>query len=75
MSYFRARAKLTLEELSKIIYDFDVRQFKEQTPKISGKIIDYLKHYEAELSEGKPRSPEDKIIADALNNYYANSNS
>lgn len=67
LSYFRARAKLTLEELSKIIYNFEVRQFKDPAPKIAGKIIDYLEHYEAELSEGKPRSPEDKIIADALN--------
>lgn len=67
LSYFRSRANITLEELSKVIYDFETRQFKESETNVSGKIVGYVRHYEEELLAGSPKTPEDKIIKEALN--------
>ncbi len=66
LSYFRSRANLTLDELSKVIYDFETRQFKESETNVSEKIVGYVKRYEEELLEGNPKTPEDKIIKEAL---------
>lgn len=67
LSYFRSRANITLEELSKVIYDFETRQFKESETNVSGKIVGYVRRYEEELLAGSPKTPEDKIIKEALN--------
>lgn len=67
LSYFRSRLKLTLDELSKIIYDFETRQFKESETSVFKKIVDYVRQYEEELLSGNQKTPEDKIIKEALN--------
>lgn len=67
LSYFRSRANITLEELSKVIYDFETRQFKDSETNVSEKIVGYVRRYEEELLAGSPKTPEDKIIKEALN--------
>ncbi|EKE18542.1 MAG: hypothetical protein ACD_9C00301G0004 [uncultured bacterium] len=68
LSYFRAKAGMSIEELQIALLKFEDQQFPD-TEKMSAKeIINYVIYYEKELTDKKYTTYEDKTILEAIGN-------
>jgi len=65
-SYFRGRCGVGIEELSKIIQDFEDREFPKSDDNVSGVMIELLKAFENEINSKKNLTEEQQKIKSAL---------
>jgi len=66
MSYFRSRCAIKIEELSKIISDFENREFPKSDINVSGVIVEFLKAFENEIASKKDLTEEQQKIKSTL---------
>ena len=53
LSYFRAKSNMTIEDLKKVVVEFEEREFSEADEQISGILVDFVTAYENELLSKK----------------------
>ncbi len=66
MSYFRGKSGLTIEDLSRIVADFERREFPESTESVSEIVVEFVKSFEHELLGKKNLTDDEKKLKSSL---------
>lgn len=66
LSYFRAKSEISIEDLIKIILNFEKREFPESSEQIASIIAEFVKSFENELLTKKDLTDDEKKIKEAL---------
>jgi len=66
LSYFRAKSRMDIEELSQVILDFEKREFPESIEQTANIIIEFVIAFENELLAKKDLTDDDKKIKESL---------
>lgn len=66
LSYFRAKSRISIEDLSKIISSFEKMEFPESTEQTADVIVEFVKALENELLTKKNLTNDDEKIRESL---------
>jgi len=66
LSYFRAKCNMQIDELKKIVTEFENREFSEKEERSTDILIDFMIAFENELTDKKELTPDQQKIKQAL---------
>ena len=69
LSYFRAKSKISIENLSNIILSFEKREFPESTDQVTNVLIEFVKAFENDLLLKNNLTDDDKKIKESLQSF------
>lgn len=66
LSYFRAKCGIQIDDLRKIVIEFEEREFPGMDERVSAVLVDFMTAFENELSHKKDLTPDQYKIKQAL---------